>query len=62
MDRPANKIGSTAREYQAGDTLSAVLRGVAEGNPAAEIMPKKWECLMIEVDRVLSKHGKEVSK
>lgn len=38
MDRPVNAIGSTAREYQAGDIRSAVLRGVSEGDPRAEIM------------------------
>lgn len=38
MDRPVNRIGSTAREYQAGDTESAILRGLADRNPAAEIM------------------------
>jgi len=40
MDRPVNRIGSTAREFQAGDIQSAVLRGVAAGDPAAEIMLK----------------------
>lgn len=38
MDRPVNRIGSTAREYQADDTKSAILRGLADRNPAAEIM------------------------
>ena len=40
MDRPVNKIGSTAREYAAGDMHSAILRGVSEGRPDAELMLK----------------------
>jgi len=40
LDRPVNKIGSTAREYAAGDINSAILRGLADRNPAAEIMAK----------------------
>jgi hypothetical protein len=38
MDRPVNAIGSTAREYAAGDMLSGVLRGVEAGDPKAELM------------------------
>lgn len=40
MERPVNKIGSTAREYMTGDITSAVLRGVANNDPAAMIMLK----------------------
>lgn len=40
MDRPVNKIGSTAREYAAGDISSAILRGLAEQDPRAELMAK----------------------
>jgi len=40
MERPVNKIGSTAKEFQQGDVLSAVLRGVAGGDPTAELMLK----------------------
>jgi hypothetical protein len=40
MDRPVNKIGSTAREYAAGDMNSAILRGLADGDPRAELMAK----------------------
>lgn len=40
LSRPVNKIGSTAAEYMIGDIRSAVLRGVSEGNPAAELMLK----------------------
>lgn len=38
MDRPVNAIGSTAREYGSGDIQSAILRGVSEGDPKAELM------------------------
>lgn len=40
MDRPVNAIGSTAREYAAGDILFGVLRGVEAGDPKAELMLK----------------------
>jgi hypothetical protein len=40
MDRPVNAIGSTAREYQAGDIHSAVLRAVAEGRPEGDLLLK----------------------
>lgn len=40
MERPVNAIGSTAAEYMVGDTHSAVLRGVSEGRPDAEILLK----------------------
>lgn len=40
MARPVNKIGSTAAEYAAGDINSAILRGLSDGNPAAELMAK----------------------
>ncbi len=40
MDRPVNAIGSTAAEYMTGDMLSGILRGVAEGDPKAELMLK----------------------
>lgn len=40
MDRPVNGLGATAREYQAGYMLSAVLRGVERGDPKAELMLK----------------------
>jgi hypothetical protein len=38
MSRPVNRIGSTAREYQAGDIQSAITRGVADGRLEAELM------------------------
>lgn len=40
MTRTVNKIGSTAREYMTGDLSSAILRGVSEGDPTAELMLK----------------------
>ena len=40
MERPVNRIGSTAREYQAGDIDSAILRGLDEGRPEAELMAR----------------------
>lgn len=40
MERPVNKIGSTAREYMTGDMNSAILRGIAAGDPDAEIMAR----------------------
>lgn len=40
MERKVNRLGSTAAEYMAGDITSAMLRGVAEGNPEAELMLK----------------------
>ena len=40
MDRPVNALGSTAREYAAGDFQSAMMRGVLAGNQNARIMAK----------------------
>lgn len=40
MEHSVNKIGSTAREYMTGNILSGVLRGVASGDPVAELMLK----------------------
>ena len=40
MDRPVNAIGSTAREFQAGDIQSAIDRGLRRDNAAASIMQK----------------------
>ncbi len=38
MDRPVNKIGSTAREYARGDTNSALMRGLAKDDKTSEII------------------------
>ncbi len=40
MARPVNKIGSTAAEFAAGDINSAILRGLADGNPVANLMAR----------------------
>lgn len=40
LDRPVNKIGSSAREFMAGDFMSAMQRGCESGNPDARIMAK----------------------
>jgi hypothetical protein len=40
LDRPVNAIGSTAREYAAGDFASAMQRGCEAGNPNARLMAK----------------------
>jgi hypothetical protein len=40
LDRPVNKIGSTAREFARGDLDSALARGLLANNPDARIMMK----------------------
>lgn len=40
LDRPVNKLGSTAREYAAGDLDSALARGVHAGDPSARLVAK----------------------
>lgn len=42
LDRPVNKIGSSAREFMAGDITSALQRGVESGNTDARIMAKMY--------------------
>lgn len=37
LQKPVNKIGSTAQEYMTGDIHSAVLRGVSEGREDAQL-------------------------
>lgn len=49
MDRPVNRIGSTAREYAAGDTSSAILRGLAEGDQVADIMARMGMLQVVKV-------------
>ena len=49
MDRPVNKLGSTAREYAVGDTTSPILRGLSEGSPTAEIMAKMGMLRVVKV-------------
>jgi hypothetical protein len=38
MSRSVNAIGSTAREYSRGDIVTAIKRGVADGNEAALVL------------------------
>lgn len=40
MDRPVNRLGSTAREYQRGDLDSALIRGLFAGDRTCQIMAK----------------------
>lgn len=40
LDKPVNKIGSTAREVMAGDFTTALQRGCESGNQDARIMAK----------------------
>ena len=40
MDRPVNKLGSSAREYMTGDITSAIVRGANAGNPQAQLMAR----------------------
>lgn len=42
MDRPVNKIGSTALEYMRGDIFSALGRGVQEGRQDARLIAKMY--------------------
>lgn len=42
MDQPVNAIGSTAREYMNGDFLSAVVRGIQDGEQQARIVSKLY--------------------
>ena len=40
MARPVNRIGSTAEEYMTGDLNSAILRGLDEGRPEADLLAR----------------------
>ena len=40
LDRPVNRIGSTAREFGAGDYDSAIIRGIAKGDKVARLLGK----------------------
>lgn len=42
LQKPVNKIGSTAQEFMVGDLHSAILRGLSEGNKNAELMAKLY--------------------
>ncbi|MFZ4431284.1 MAG: hypothetical protein ACOYPS_13130 [Phycisphaerales bacterium] len=42
MERPVNKLGSTAAEMMRGDFMSALGRGCAEGQPNARLVAKMY--------------------
>ena len=42
LAKPVNALGSTAHEFARGDLMGPVLRGVAEGDPKAELMLKMY--------------------
>lgn len=42
MERPVNRLGSTAAEYMAGDIQSALIRGMDAGDPSARIVGKMY--------------------
>ncbi len=42
LERPVNRIGSTAREFMRGDLTSAMERGCESGRPEAVIMAKMY--------------------
>lgn len=42
MERPVNKIGSTAREFMQGDIFSAMQRGAESGDPESRLMAKMY--------------------
>lgn len=50
LDRPVNKIGSSAREFMAGDITSAIQRGCESGNPDARIMAKMYGATQEQID------------
>jgi hypothetical protein len=52
LDKPVNKIGSTAREFMQGDIFSAMQRGVESGDPSARIMAKMYGVPQETIDDV----------
>ena len=42
MERPVNRLGSTAREFGRGDLNSALVRGLEAGDAGARIMGKMY--------------------
>lgn len=42
MNRPVNRLGSTAREFMQNDTASAMVRGVREGSEQAKLIAKMY--------------------
>jgi hypothetical protein len=50
LDRPVNALGSTAREYAAGDFMSAMQRGCESGDPGARLMAKIYQVPQDTID------------
>jgi len=50
MDRPVNKIGSTAAEYMRGDLFSGMTRGVLAGDTGCRIMAKMHGVDQVAID------------
>lgn len=48
--KPANKIGATALEFMQGDINSAMVRGVANGDPSAKLMAKMYGAPQEKID------------
>ena len=40
LEKPVNRIGSSAREFMTGDFTSAMQRGCESGDPSARLMAK----------------------
>lgn len=52
LEKPVNKIGSSAREFMNGDFTSAMVRGCESGNVDARIMAKMHGCPQEAIDNV----------
>lgn len=52
MNRPVNKIGSTAREFMQGDFRSGMIRGISEGDAVAKIMGKMHGITDEAIDKI----------
>lgn len=52
LDRSVNAIGSSAREFMAGDFTSAVQRGCESGDATARLMAKMRGASQLEIDNV----------
>lgn len=52
LEKPVNKIGSTAREMMKGDIFSAMQRGVESGDPSTRIMAKMYGVPQQTIDDV----------
>lgn len=50
LERPVNKIGSSAREFMNGDFMSAIQRGCESGNQDARIMAKMHGASQEQID------------